>query len=69
MTRADTLQWLPVVQLDAAYAYKHHVCVGKPSCALSLLALWERPWSTQALRFAAHALATARAAGLVVLGD
>ncbi len=36
---------------------------GKPSCALSLLALWDAPWSPTAMRFAYHALARAYAVG------
>lgn len=41
---------------------------GRSSCALSLLALWERPWSPNALRFAYHALHLAMSRGLDVLG-
>lgn len=39
----------------------------KYPCALSLLALWERPWSGRALRFAYHALRRAQVRGLNVL--
>lgn len=35
--------------------------------AACLIEFWERPWSTSALRFAAHQLAKARAKGLSVL--
>ena len=37
------------------------------SIAESLLALWDRPWSTTALRFAYHALHFALSRGLDVL--
>lgn len=38
-----------------------------PSCAASLLDLWAMPWSSRALRFAAHALQRAYNRGLDVL--
>lgn len=37
------------------------------SVALALLALWDRPWSSNAIRFAYHALHRAYARGLDVL--
>lgn len=40
---------------------------GQPSCALSLLAYWDRPWSSNAKRFACHALHRALVHGLNVL--
>ena len=43
------------------------VCYGRPSCAMSLLALWERPWSSHALRWANHVLVRAYNAGCDVL--
>jgi hypothetical protein len=47
--------------------YHLTVCFTRPSVALSMLALWERPWSTQALRFAAHILQRAWNHGCDVL--
>jgi hypothetical protein len=52
---------------DVASEYVKHVTRGNPSCAFALLALWERPWSSTALRFAAHALQRAYTRGLDVL--
>lgn len=40
---------------------------GQPSVALSLLALWERPWSSTALRWATHVLFRCRVRGIDVL--
>jgi hypothetical protein len=48
-------------------AYSAHVCSSLPSVALSMLDLWERPWSTTALRFAAHILQRAYNRGCDVL--
>ena len=39
---------------------------GKVSCALSLLALWDRPWSSTAQRWCVHVLQRARNRGCVV---
>ena len=47
--------------------YQVHVCGNRPSVALALLALWERPWSSSALRFANHALVRAYNRGCDVL--
>ena len=47
--------------------YRARVCGDRPSVALALLALWERPWSPRALRFANHALVRAYNAGCDVL--
>lgn len=62
---ADTPDPLSADPLDR---YRAHV-VPQPhvSIAESLLALWDRPWSHMALRFAYHALARAQRAGLDVL--
>lgn len=48
-------------------AYTAHVIGNRPSCALGLLTLWDRPWSSRALRFAYHALHLALSRGLDVL--
>ncbi len=40
---------------------------GRPSCAMTLLALWDCPWSPTALRYAYHALQTALQCGCDVL--
>lgn len=40
---------------------------GHVSVALSMLALWDRPWSPRALKYAAWALHRARRAGCDVL--
>lgn len=53
-----------ICEAHDAYVARSH---GRPSCALSLLALWERPWSSNALRWANHALVRAYSAGLDVL--
>lgn len=47
--------------------YQVLVCGNRPSCALALLAFWECPHSSRALRFANHALVSAYNAGLDVL--
>lgn len=53
---------------DLAWNHYHNaIVVGRPSCALALLALWDRPRSPSALRFANHALVRAYNAGLDVL--
>lgn len=51
----------------ASIDYAPIVCRGNPSCALAMLALWERPWSTRALRYAYHVLYRALARGCDVL--
>lgn len=56
-----------IERLQAADRWLADVCGFRPSCALSLLALWERPWSSNALRWANHALVRAYRAGLDVL--
>lgn len=40
---------------------------GYSSCALTLLGVWDRPWSPNALRYANHTLRRALARGLDVL--
>jgi hypothetical protein len=50
-----------------ATSYAVRVTHVKPSVALSMLALWERPWSTSALRWAAHILQRAYNHGCDVL--
>lgn len=52
----------PLDRYRATVAPQPHV-----SIAESLLALWDRPWSGTALRFAYHALTRAQRAGLDVL--
>lgn len=47
--------------------YHNAVVVGRPSCALSLIELWDRPTSPSALRFAYHALCRAYRRGLDVM--
>lgn len=50
---------------DALYCVM--VCYGRPSIAFAMLQLWERPWSSSALRYAYHRLHVALAIGCDVL--
>jgi len=52
---------------DREDSYRIVVAHDRPSCALSLLALWDRPWSANAMRWANHVLTRAHNAGLIVL--
>lgn len=56
-----------VAKLVERVGYRSVVCLGHASCALSLLELWERPWSGTALRYTAHVLLRARRLGIDVL--
>ena len=57
------------VKFDLTRArYLRLIPAGRASVAVSLLTFWDRPWSSNAKRFAAHALAPAYARGIDVLG-
>lgn len=47
--------------------YTRRVTGGRESVAYALLDMWERPWSSRALRFAAHALCRMLVRGIDVL--
>lgn len=66
MSRALVIR--PSVASDAEYRYLARATLGRGvSVAVSLLALWDRPWSPRALRFATHAVAYALSRGLDVM--
>lgn len=62
---AKTLAWIPTLRVRTL-AYSLFICTGRPSCALSLLDLWDRPWSSNAKRYVYHVLARAAQHGLDV---
>lgn len=54
-------------QAAALYRYSHRVTQANTSVAAQMLQLWDRPWSSTALKFATWALHRARRAGCDVL--
>lgn len=62
-----TEQRVARIQDQRKRLYELRICGERPSCALTLLAVWERPWSSTTKRYAYHALHRALARGIDVL--